>query len=99
MAQLIYKGIAAEIRKQRVAIGMTQQTLADKVGLSRTAVTSIEQGGQAIFVHQLVDFASALRLRVRDLLPALIDKPTARDEFTIEFKTALDLLDQSQRPR
>lgn len=70
MVAKIYEAIGAAIRWRREVIGMTQATLAEKVGLSRPAVTNIERGGQALFVHHLLDLAHALDVEPASLLPA-----------------------------
>jgi transcriptional regulator with XRE-family HTH domain len=55
-------------REQRS--GMTQEKLAQIVGLSRTSITNIEKGRQHIALHQLYAIAEALRVRPDALLPS-----------------------------
>jgi transcriptional regulator with XRE-family HTH domain len=67
----IYAKVGAAIRSKRDELGMTQVSLADRTGLSRTSITNIEKGGQSILLHQLVDIARALRADPRDFLADL----------------------------
>ena len=48
---------------------LTQEGLAERVGLSRTAITNIERGRQRLLVNQLVDIARALEVDAARLLP------------------------------
>ena len=61
MSDDVYAAVGSAIRARRDALGMTQAALASKSGLSRTSVTNIENGGQAIMLHQLLGLAKALR--------------------------------------
>ena len=99
MVHRIYVGIGAAIRRRRELIGMTQARLARGVGLSRPAVTNIERGGQALFVHQLVAFANTLGVKPTALLPA--SDQTARENvagvMNNEVKALLQRLQNSDR--
>jgi transcriptional regulator with XRE-family HTH domain len=48
---------------------MTQQAVADRVGLTRTSITNIERGAQHISLHQLYLLAAAVGLQPAELLP------------------------------
>ncbi len=70
MAADIYARIGAAIRARRAVVGLTQAMLAGETGLSRSSITNIENGGQAILLHQLIDVARALRTDPCELLIA-----------------------------
>jgi len=92
----IYSLIGAEIRKRRDALGMTQGTLAQKARLARTSVTNIERGGQALFVHQLVELAGALGISASNLLPdtsAIIKDRGEPKPVSRKIKSLLDRLE------
>jgi transcriptional regulator with XRE-family HTH domain len=72
MVQIIYERLGANIRKRRSALGMTQNSLAKLVGLSRTSVTNVERGRQQMLVHQLIDFAKALQVDLSEFTAALV---------------------------
>lgn len=66
----IYKIVGNRIALRRNEIGLIQEELAQRVGLSRASVANIERGEQKIQLHTLVDFAEALRLGdIRLLFP------------------------------
>jgi transcriptional regulator with XRE-family HTH domain len=57
--------LAGERRRKH----LSQAQFAARVGLSRTSVTNIERGRQAVQLYQLYTFASALQVDVVRLLP------------------------------
>lgn len=67
--QNVYYRVGGRIRKARMAAGLTQAALANIVSLSRTSITNIEKGRQPIQLHTLFSIASALKMKVSDLLP------------------------------
>ena len=74
---------------------MTQASLATEAGLSRSSVTNIENGGQAILLHQLLDVAKALRIEPCDLLADLAaDSGTAVKSAAGRAVELLGMLDQ-----
>lgn len=97
----LYERIGLAIRKQRDKIGMTQATLAELCGLSRTSVTNIERGGQALLVHQLLELAKALGVSPTSLLTGESKaKESGSEHVTEEIRTLLDRLeDSSSRSR
>jgi transcriptional regulator with XRE-family HTH domain len=69
----IYQHIGAVIRTRRHALKprLTQEALAQRVGISRASLANIETGRQNVLVHQLYALAAALSLDPSDfLLPA-----------------------------
>jgi len=58
-----------QLRVTRREAGLTQQQVADRVGLTRTSVTNIERGMQHISLRQLYLFAAAVGLHPAQLLP------------------------------
>ena len=63
-----YVRLGQRIKKHREGRRMTQESLAQKVGLGRTSVTNIEKGSQQILAHQAVLFAKALEIDVDQLV-------------------------------
>jgi transcriptional regulator with XRE-family HTH domain len=66
---VIYEALGGNIRRERAERDLNQSELADRVGLSRTSITNVELGRQALSVHQLFDFANALGVPAAQLLP------------------------------
>lgn len=68
MSDALYKALGEAIRSRRESLGISQSSLARRIGSARTTVTNIEAGGQSIMIHQLVDIARALRMPVTEFL-------------------------------
>jgi transcriptional regulator with XRE-family HTH domain len=62
------KPLGAEIRKRRLALGLTQEQLAEKADLHWTYVSGIERGIRNVSIVNLFHIATALDVRVRDLV-------------------------------
>jgi transcriptional regulator with XRE-family HTH domain len=56
------------LAERRLALGLTQQTLADLAGTSRSTVQALEYGTGSIKLALLVEIADVLGLRI-DALP------------------------------
>jgi len=75
----IYQQVGRILRARREQLQLTQNEVAEAVGLSRTSVTNIESGRQALLLHQLQRFALILRLDPRDVLSQTYGMPVASD--------------------
>lgn len=64
-----YQAFGHKLRQARKAAGLTQEVLADRVGLSRPSITNIELGNQQLPLHMLDSFASVLGMKACELLP------------------------------
>lgn len=62
----IYRAIGSAVRDLRRHSNMTQQQVADAIGISRASVANIERGEQRVFVDQLDDFAKLFKLSGMD---------------------------------
>lgn len=67
--ELLYQHIGTTIKQKRKKLEWTQEELARRMAMSRAALANIETGRQNVLVHQLYGFATALGLRIEDLLP------------------------------
>lgn len=65
----INRSFGALVRKTRGEAGITQEQLAQRIGLSRTTITNIEKGNQGVALQQLFELATALGRDPRDLIP------------------------------
>ncbi|MBA3577470.1 MAG: helix-turn-helix transcriptional regulator [Sphingomonas sp.] len=77
----LYESLGERIRQERSARAMKQAELAARVGLSRTSITNVECGRQALSLHQLVEFAFALGVEPTDLMPAVNEVREKRDQI------------------
>jgi len=70
-AARVYFELGRLIREARDQRGLTQAELAASVGLTRTSVSNIEKGRQKMLLHTLYDFAGALGIEPKALLPQM----------------------------
>ena len=60
--------LAARVREERVRLGLSQESLAEKAGLHRTYIGSIERGERNVSIDNIERLAKALGVRASDLL-------------------------------
>ena len=65
----MYRLVGERVRARRVALGMTQASLARAVGTARTSITNLEKGTQHVPLHVLLAVAGELGAEGADLLP------------------------------
>lgn len=63
-----YYAIGQRIRKIRKAHGLSQEELAEKIGISTTHMSHIETGNTKLSLPVFVDLAAALEIRTDELL-------------------------------
>lgn len=80
-AGALYAAVGAEVRTRRELHGMTQEHLADRVGLSRASVANIECGRQAVPLHLLAKTAEALKTTCSDILRIAEATPEASERI------------------
>jgi transcriptional regulator with XRE-family HTH domain len=83
--------LGAAVRIRRRTIGMSQEALAEKCGVSFQQIQKYENGANRISFSRLVQISRALRCRVTDLMDVFDgpDRETAED---------LDLLTRMRTP-
>ena len=62
------KPIGQAVRTRRVALGLTQEQLAEKAGLHWTFISGVERGVRNISIVKLHRIAVSLGVRLRDLV-------------------------------
>ena len=65
----LYREFGRALRARRKQAGLSQDDVAQRVGMSRTSITNIEQGRQHVSLHVLYDLAGAVGTTPGDLLP------------------------------
>jgi transcriptional regulator with XRE-family HTH domain len=68
---VLYKDFGRLVRDHRRRVRVTQSQLGERIGLSRTSITNIEQGRQKVLLHQIFALAESLEIRPEALLPAV----------------------------
>lgn len=68
MIERCYKRFGKNVRNIRVACGLSQAQLAERVGLVRTSIVNIEAGRQRILLDDIQRFAVALKTDRKFLL-------------------------------
>lgn len=68
MKNSILKRFGSNVRGRRKSIGWSQEDLADKSGLHRTYIGSIEKGGRNVSLINIERIAKALNVKIEDLL-------------------------------
>ncbi len=74
-----YRQIGDSIRKYRTRRKLSQDALAQLVGLTRTSLTNIENGRQHPPLHIICDIAEQLEVDVTVLLPRPLATPGSLD--------------------
>ncbi len=62
------KILGQKIAKRRIDVNLTQEELAEKVGISRVYMGYIEQGRNAPSLEVLQKIASTIKVKISDLL-------------------------------
>jgi transcriptional regulator with XRE-family HTH domain len=82
-----YYKIGERIRKYRKARGMSQEQLAEKVGISVTHMSHIETGNTKLSLPVLVDISEALETKTDEIL---LEKPLDRTDIMGELSEILE---------
>lgn len=57
------------LREQRMAAKLSQQALADRIGVSKVTISDLERGNMKLDVNYMLRLADALGVHAADLLP------------------------------
>lgn len=67
----MHEQIGARIREVRKQVGMQQEELAQRIGLTRASISNYERGAQNLTVESLYAICAALQVEPQTLLPHL----------------------------
>jgi len=70
--ELVYRRFGQRLRSTRIRRSVSQQKLADAIGLQRTSVTNIERGHQRVLLHTVAACARALHVSPAALLNGVL---------------------------
>lgn len=71
MSKTVRNKFGKQIRNLRREKGWSQEELADKVGLHRTYIGSIERGEQNTSIDNIAKLAKSLGVKIEDLVEGL----------------------------
>ena len=82
--------MGGRLREQRLALGLTVQQLAQRLGVNRNTITNYESDKTEPSVHDLVRLASTLGCDIVDLLPGMPRAQVPRFAFRAHKVLATD---------
>src|SRR5713226_6875212 len=75
--EVFYKQVGEKIRAKRKERGLSQEGLAQAVGLKRPSMSNIEKGRQNVLLHTFCEIAETLDSSANALLPErIVNQPT-----------------------
>jgi transcriptional regulator with XRE-family HTH domain len=93
----LYRQLGRTVSSRRRELGVSQAGIAEKIGMSRASLASLETGRQRIMVHQLFALANALKLdSILDLVPATWAPQEALPEIRVPGGATLSTRQQSE---
>lgn len=81
MYAMDFAQVGANIQRQLDIKGITQQSLADALGISKQVMNKIIKGNKAININELAKIASVMDITADELLTAS-DEPTSTDSLS-----------------
>lgn len=101
MESSISKNVAKRLRQSRRGAGLTQEEVADKLGIARSAYGHMESGRNLISLEHLVKLPSILNCRITDLLPNSVvtdyDRTRASDPRLQDLIEWWEIIDDDAR--
>ncbi|MBR7837817.1 helix-turn-helix transcriptional regulator [Actinospica durhamensis] len=96
-----YVQLGNRIRRARLAAGLSQEQLGQRVGLNRSSISNVEKGTQRILAHTLVEFATALDILPIQLLEQAATEPDVLEGLSEEHRSFVEgiLADAGEGPR
>jgi transcriptional regulator with XRE-family HTH domain len=95
--QSFYSRFGELLSRRRNHLGITQEALGKRVGLTRASIANIETGRQKVLVHHLSLLAAALELDAGALLPSISKPPSSKPAPGIHLPPLPNDLSPEQR--
>lgn len=86
--EAVYPVFGRKLREIREKRNVPQQELATFSGLTRSSIANIESGKQRVLLHQVLQFAERLGVKVSDLVPSTPELQQIRTTETQDKKLA-----------
>jgi len=94
--QIDYRLIGSRVRDERIKYNLTQEKLAENVGISASFMGLLERGDRILSVETLVKLSVALGVSTDSLLEATFDS-VKKDSFAIQFSLMMNELTDDQK--
>jgi DNA-binding XRE family transcriptional regulator len=75
-----YDNMGSRIREARLKAEISQDVLAQHLGLTRASIVNIEKGRQRPMIHTLFQIAEAVKVNLTDLIPGIITPPPIQNQ-------------------
>ena len=91
MAQDFYRQFGQLMRRARKDADLSQEEVADAIGLTRTSISNIENGRQKVLLHTYGKLLQILKLELAPLIPRTeqpqmgLDRLRSSDESGMKF--------------
>lgn len=82
LEQLDPRVLGSRLQNARKAAGLTQQEIADRLGIARTTVVAIEKGERRVSPRELIKWAETCRRSVSDF----VSRKYITDSFVPQFR-------------
>lgn len=79
----VYVGLGERMAAFRRSRDLRQRDIAEALGVTRAAISSIESGKQAVAIHQLLQLSSALGVSTIELVPELGENPASKESHAV----------------
>ncbi|HEY2495892.1 MAG TPA: XRE family transcriptional regulator [Candidatus Angelobacter sp.] len=93
LQQIDPRVLGQRLQDARKAAGLTQQQVADRLGIARTTIVALEKGERQISAHELIKFSSVCNRPVSELL----SKKIVTESFVPQFRATQQLDDEVER--
>jgi len=92
--QRFYRQFGQLLTEARRKKGISQEMLADQLGLSRTSITNIEKGRQPVQLHNLYLIARLLAVELKELLPSpqIFEMPVQSERLSVSRSEWLETM-------
>ena len=70
-AELMRKAIGARVRVERLKVELTQESLAERMGLPQSTISKVESGERNLRLDELFDYAEAMGMPPSGLFESL----------------------------
>lgn len=84
------KKVGHLVKKQRIGKGFTLVELGKKVGLTKAAISNIENGRQRIYLDTIYDMAGVLACNITDLVPPVATEKLRKNENDATQKKGIE---------